>query len=446
MAEPMTRAGSRPVDVLLWSAPTAAGLVEARSALLRSLETTASVPALAEELRHERHHEYRGALVCQDRAEAVTALRKGTRLEGTRPARERPLVFLLGGVGDHYPGMSARLYESEPAFRDAVDECCAILSAQGCELRDVLCTAPDDAAARPADDLRAMVRARPVSQGALASTRLGQPAVFVVVYALARLLRSWGVRPAAMIGYSLGEYVAACLSGVLSLEDALRLVWWRARRIDELPPGAMLAVALPPDECGGWLGAELDLAAVNSPTQCVLGGPVAAVAAVERRLAEAGIAHRRVGARHAFHTRAMEPLAAELTAWVSANVRLSEPSVPYISNVTGTWMTGDQARDPAYWARHARGTVQLMPGLGVLWRELDLMAIELGPGESLCSFARHHPACGRDRLALVAPSLPAAPTGRPESAVLLGSLARLWVAGLDVDWARLTNTQTRREL
>jgi acyl transferase domain-containing protein len=370
----------------------------------------------------------------QNREAVVAALRHDIGLERSSLARERPLVFLLGGVGDHYPGMCAGLYESEPAFRDAVDRCHTVLSAQGCELRELLCT-PPATAPRPSGDLRSMVRAQPVPQGRLGSTRLGQPAVFVVVYALAQLLRSWGARPAAMIGYSLGEYTAACLAGVLSLEDALRLVWWRAQRIEELPPGAMLAVALSPDKASGWLGTELDLSAANSPHQCVLGGPVDAVAALEQRLTAQGVAHRRVGTRHAFHTRMMAPLAAELTAWVRTNVRLGEPRVPYVSNVTGTWVTNEQATDPAYWARHLLGTVQLMSGLGVLWEELDPMAIELGPGESLCSFARHHPACGRDRLALVQPSLPAAPTGHPESTVLLTSLARLWVAGLDVDWA-----------
>jgi acyl transferase domain-containing protein len=438
MADPLILAS--PVELLVWSAPTEAGRTEAEAAVLRALESGASVAELAEELRHRRQHEYRGALVCQDRESAVTALRKGRVLTANRTTR--PLAFLLGGVGDHYPGMTARLYASQPVFRDVVDRCCEILSAEGCELRETLCR-PPEVAPEPAGDLRAMLRAQPVPQGALSSTRLSQPAVFVVVYALARLLRDWGVRPAAMIGYSLGEYVAACLAGVLSLPDALRLVWWRAQRIEELPPGAMLAVALPPAEASGWLGTELDLAAANSPHQSVLGGPVAAVAAVQRALTAKGIAHRRVGTRHAFHTRMMEPLAGELTAWVRANVRLAEPSVPYLSNVTGNWMTGEQARDPGYWARHLCGTVQLVAGLGVLWAELDPMALELGPGSSLCSFARHHPACGRDRLALVQPTLPATPTEQPESAVLLASLARLWAAGLDVDWARFTNTDKK---
>jgi len=195
----------------------------------------------------------------------------------------------------------------------------------------------------------------------------------------------------------------------------------------------MVALPFAEDQVGRWLSPELQLAAVNSRAQCVVGGPVAAVADLERRLTEQRVAHRRVGTRHAFHTRMMEPLATELTRWVRANVRLREPRIPYVSNLTGAWISAAEAVDPSYWARHLCQTVRLMDGLGALWEEPDRVMLELGPGQSLCVFARHHPRCGRARLQSVLPTLPYAHERDPEPALLLGSLARLWVAGVDTD-------------
>lgn len=443
MAELSTSVATRPAELLVWSADTADELSAARHAVLARLEASPeSLPELACELQRAAHGAYRGALVCGDAESAVAALRHGRGLESRSPAVDPPLAILFSGVGDQYPGMGADLYESEPVFRDTVDLCCAVLDAEGCDLRDLL-VRPAEPGPAPARDLRSMLQARTVPQGPLATTRLGQPSVFVIEYALACLLRSWGVEPAVMIGYSLGEYVAACLAGVMSLVDALRLVWWRAQRIEGLEPGAMLAVAVARDEVGRWLGADLDVATVTSPFQTVVGGRRAAVADLERRLADAGVAFQRVGAHHGFHTRTMEPLGAELTAWVNSNISLREPDIPYVSNVTGTWIANGQATDPAYWAQHLTRTVELMSGLGALWRDVDPVAIELGPGEGLSSHARHHPACDRARLARVQPGLAAAFAGGSERAGLLTSLGRLWTAGLEVDWTRLANHETR---
>ncbi|MEU8263744.1 acyltransferase domain-containing protein [Micromonospora sp. NPDC048999] len=439
----LTTVATRPAELLVWSAGTAEALPPARQAVLGRLEAAPdSLPELAGELRHRAHGAYRGAVVGTDAASVAAALRRGRGLDGGQPALRRPVAFLFSGVGDQYPGMGAELYRSEPVFRAAVDRCCAVLGSDGCDLLDLL-VRPVEPPRLPGD-LRTMLRPRQVPQGPLATTRYGQPGVFVIEYALAQLVRSWGVEPAAMIGYSLGEYVAACLAGVMSLPDALRLVRWRAERIEELAPGGMLAVALTRDEIGPWLGTDLDVAAVTSPFQTVVGGPRAAMTDLEGRLTDAGVAYQRVGAHHGFHTRTMEPLGAELTAWVRANVRLAEPRIPYVSNVTGTWLSNAQAVDPAYWAQHLTRPVELMSGLGTLWRDVDPVAIELGPGEGLSSSARHHPACDRTRLARVQPGLTAAFAGRSETAGLLTALGRLWTAGLEIDWARFTNDTPRR--
>jgi acyl transferase domain-containing protein len=429
VAEALGAAGG-PWRLLRWSAASQgeldAQLTAAQAALARDLEAPlpASDPAPGS-LRH------RAALVARGRREAVAALERRNLHVGCASPRPLAPAFLLGGVGDHYPGMGRELYRDEPVFRDALDRCCSALGDGGDELRAALRL---DAAAGPAGirDPRALIGSGP-DQGALERTRLGQPAVFVVEYALAELLADHGVRPAAMLGYSLGEYVAACLAGVMSVAEAVRLVHWRAERIEELPAGAMVAVPFAEDQVARWLNPQLQLAAVNSRVQCVVGGPVAAVADLERRLAEQGVAHRRVGTGHAFHTRMMEPLAAELTDWVRANVGLREPRLPYVSNLTGTWITAGEAVDPSYWSRHLCRTVRLMDGLGTLWEEPDRVMLELGPGQSLCVYARHHPRCGRARLASVLPTLPHAHERDPEPALLLGGLARLWVAGAAMD-------------
>jgi acyl transferase domain-containing protein len=438
VSESTPKVATRPAELLTWSAATAEALPGARQAVLGALENApGALPELARELRARAPGPYRGALACADVESAVSALRRGRGLESPHPAARRPAAFLFSGVGDQYPGMGAELYESETVFRDAVDRCCAVLEAEGCDLRDLLVVRTE--AAPPDRDLRSLLRARPVPQGPLATTRLGQPGVFVVEYALAQLLRGWGVRPAAMIGYSVGEYVAACVAGVMSLPDALRLVWWRAQRIEELAPGGMLAVAVTRDEIGPWLVPGVDVAAVTSPFQTVVGGHRAALSGLERRLTDGGVAFQRVGAQHGFHTSAVEPLGPALTQWVRANVRLAAPRIPYVSNVTGTWITRAQATDPAYWARHLSRTVELMPGLGALWRDVDPVAVELGPGEGLSSYARQHPACDRARLTRVQPSLAPAFAGRSETTGLLTALGRLWTAGLEVDWTRFGN-------
>jgi surfactin synthase thioesterase subunit len=416
--------------LLRWSAASQEELDALLATGLADLARDPDAPLPASE-RRAGALRHRAALVARGRREAVAALRNRTLLAGCAAPRPLSPAFLLGGVGDHYPGMGRELYREEPVFRDALDRCCSALGDRGEELRAALRL---DAADAPAAirDPRALVGSG-LDQGALERTRLGQPAVFVVEYALAELLAAHGLRPAAMLGYSLGEYVAACLAGVMSMEDAVRLVQWRAERIEELPEGAMVALPFAEDQVGRWLSPELQLAAVNSRVQCVVGGPVAAVADLERRLTEERVAHRRVGTRHAFHTRMMEPLGTELTGWVRANVRLREPRIPYVSNLTGAWISAAEAVDPSYWARHLCQTVRLMDGLGALWEEPTRVMLELGPGQSLCVFARHHPRCGRARLAAALPTLPYAHERDPEPALLLGSLARLWVAGVDTD-------------
>jgi acyl transferase domain-containing protein len=353
----------------------------------------------------------------------------------------RPVGFLLAGVGEQYPGMVGELYRTEPEFRAAVDECCDVLR----YLLDVdiagLLTAPRRAGGS-ADPLRAMIKgdgaADPLAEQ-LARTEIAQPAVFVAEYALARLLGAWGLRPAMMLGYSVGEYVAACLAGVLSLPDALRLVAFRAGLIARLPAGAMLAVSLTPDQVGVRFGpladAGIGIAAINGADMTVVAGPVAAVDAFARRLEKAGEPFRRIATTHAFHTQTLAPAAEELIPWVKANLRPSGPRLPYISNLTGQLATEELVTDPEYWARHMVSPVRFADGLARVLADPDLVLLEIGPGRSLSAMARVHPGCSRERARLVVSSLPSAVDPRPDDQALTEGLASLWMAGVELDWA-----------
>ncbi|MCP4663471.1 MAG: amino acid adenylation domain-containing protein, partial [bacterium] len=278
---PAASGPSRPWQLLVVSARTPAALETSTERLAAHLDAApeATLADVAFTLRvGRRAFEQRRIVVCRDREDAVRALRgeeSGRLLSMASPARK--VAFLLPGIGEHYPGMGAGLYAQEAVFRDEIGRCVELTQSHlGCDLRRLLF--PEGSQDRPAAgglDLRAMLggsRAGGDASEELERTGFLHPAVFALEYALAKLWMSWGVRPAAMLGHSLGEYVAACLAGVFPLADALELVCERARLIGELPGGAMLAVTLPEDQMGPYLGAGVSLSAVNSPEVSVVAG------------------------------------------------------------------------------------------------------------------------------------------------------------------------------
>ncbi len=275
---------------------------------------------------------------------------------------------------------------------------------------------------------------------------MAQPIVFVVEYALARLLMLWGVRPQAMIGYSLGEYVAACLSGALSLEDALVLVARRAKLIQDLPAGAMLAVPLPEAEVRpllGDFGEGFAVAATNGPHFCVVGGPEPGISELDRRLTGRGVTCLRLATTHAFHTSMMEPAAAALTDF-ARTFTVGTPNIPYISNVTGTWITGADLQDPGYWARHMVRPVRFAEGLAELLRDADRAMVEVGPGGTLSALVRQHPGAGTGRVAVA--TLRRQSEEGSDVAALLDAVGRLWVEGVPLAAAGLFAGQRRRRV
>ena len=367
---------------------------------------------------------------------------------------------MFPGLGDHYLEMALELYQTEVVFRESIDHCAEVLkSLLNVDVRDVLypngTTAPvEPTGGRPAPqsglDLRNLLKRRPQPQADTATQTLNQtvfaqPVLFVIEYALAQLWMSWGVRPQAVIGHSLGEYVAACVGGVLSIEDALLLVAQRAQMIQDLPPGAMLSVMLPEEALVPQLGGHLSLAAVNAPSVCVVAGPPEEIEALERRLTQQGVASRRLQASHAFHSMMMDPIVEPFTR-LARMVTLKQPAIPYISNVTGTWITSAQAADPAYWGQHLRQPVRFAAGVRELWTAPGRILLELGPGQSLGSLALQQAQGDGKTERIVLPSLHVPYERQSDVAFLLQTVGKLWLAGGPIDWQKLTMGEERRRV
>ncbi len=426
----------RPWELLVLSARTPAALDAAAGRLREHLRAHPGLnlgDAAFTGQVGRRAFPHRLAVACRGVEDAVRALDGQGAMKQRRDVQEtrnRPVAFLFPGQGAQRAGMGRELYEAEPRFREEVDKACELLRpALGFDLRQVLLASGDELAE---------------AERRLARTDVAQPALFVVEHALARLWMSWGIRPHALLGHSLGEYVAACLAGVFSLKDALALVAERGRLMQGIEPGVMVAVSLPEAELPPYLDGDLSLASVNAPSRCVVSGPAAAVEALEARLAADGVAHRRLATAHAFHSRLTEPVLDAFGRAV-ARVRLSPPAIPCLSNLTGTWLQDAEATDPGYWVRHLRSTVRFDAAVEELLREPERVLLEVGPGRTLGSLVRQRAqgaaaAAGR----VIAASLG---EGRePEPAVLMDALGQLWTAGLKVDWAALHEGERRCRL
>ncbi|RKH06911.1 non-ribosomal peptide synthetase/type I polyketide synthase [Corallococcus carmarthensis] len=374
---------------------------------------------------------YRRAIACETPAEAIEKLRR----DGSVQLASSPLpevCFLFPGTGTQEAGMGAEWYRRAPAYREAFDECAAHFGRDlERELRAVLLT--NDGG--------------PHAQEALRVPSLGMAAIFTTEYALSRLLDAWGLHPTSLLGHSLGEYAAACLSGVLSLKQAVALVALRGRLCDALPPSGMLAVPLSEGMLVQELPSGLSLAAVNGPGQCVVSGALEPLEDFAARLRERGVKTKRLPLASGFHSELVESAMQPLTDLVRSMTSRS-PSIPMVSNVTGTWLTEDDAHDPTYWARHLRHTVRFSSGLELLLEDRERILVEVGPGQTLSALALLNPRVGRERLVLHTLGVPTGRRHPPESdeQALLHAVGQLWSAGFPVDWSKVRASGPRRRL
>jgi len=340
-----------------------------------------------------------------------------------------PIAFMFPGQAAQCVNMGLEIYAVEKSFRKTVDFCRRFLEPSlGFDLLQVLYP-PQDKANEAGEQIN--------------QTSITQPTLFVVEYATAKLWMEWGLNPETMIGHSIGEYVAACLAGVFSLEDALTLVAARGRLMNSMPTGSMLAVRAQENSIRQYLGEELSVAAVNGPSSCVLAGPTEAVETLHSRLSEDKVACRLLQTSHAFHSSMMEPVL-EPFRELFKNIKLNPPKIPFLSNLTGTWIDAGQAIDPDYWARHLRQTVRFADGLSELFKNPHRILLEVGPGQILASFAKQHGAKASDQVVLS--SFGYTRDGMADSAAMLNTLGRLWTLGAGVDWAAFHAGHTRRRI
>ncbi len=399
-----------------------------------------------------RAFEHRRAVLCRDRDSAVQALlSQDERYCYTGLAAARPRVaFLFPGLGNEYVGMGQELYGQERAYRVAVDRCAAIIrEISGESLTSQLF--PDQTVQSTDSDamnLRRMLsHDRQAPEKRFASDLVRHLASFTTGYALAELWQSYGVTPSAVLGHSLGEYVAACVAGVLSLESALRLVAQRFRIVERCTPaGSMLALGVPAETALELVsGQDVRASTVNSPKQCVVGGAPEGIRALQEQAAKLKLPHRLLESGHAFHTPLMAAATNELRAAVQSTP-CKPPVIPMISNVTGRWLKESDIRDPDYWCRHLTQPVRFAEGCATLAGQAEIL-LELGPGQDLGTWATQ--AAVQTGLGSAPPTIPSLRhlnDSRSDSVVFAVASARLWVAGVNLRFSLMHEGKLRRRV
>lgn len=328
---------------------------------------------------------------------------------------EPSLVFMLPGGGAQYSGMGFDLYESEPVYRDAFDSCLACLPSEF------------------ADRVRSLVFAekaeREDATKTLQTPTLTLTSLFATEYALAKLMFSWGAIPAAMIGHSMGENTAACLSGVISLHDAMNLVYLRGQLFERAPEGGMLSIPLPLDEAREYMSDDLGVAAVNAPELCVATGPKQSLLELQQRLEKDDVESTIVRINVAAHSKMLDEVLEDFRAYLKS-IKLSAPSIPFTSNLTGTWITDEQAMSPDYWVDHLRNTVKFAENIETVMKDSNRVLVEIGPGKTLTNLVRANIQQGF----AVMSSMRHPNETESDTVVAKRTLGSLWAHGAAIDW------------
>lgn len=438
LEEPPERPGSgpaRPYQLLLLSTKTATALEQASSNLRQFLQTHSStnLADIAYTLQVGRTpYKHRRFVLCQgatDACQSLDALSPDTT--GTRESIgcDREVVFVFPGQGSQYVNMGLNFYQSEPLFQSIVDQCAELLHPElKFDIRTLLYPEPGQEEAAAAE---------------LKKTIHTQPALFVVEYALAQLWMSWGIQPVALMGHSIGEFVAACLAGVFSLEDGLKLIAARGKMMWELPAGSMLSVRSGVDQVRPYLTDQLAIAAINSPSLCVISGPTPAIETLEATLNSEEMACKRLHTSHAFHSTMMDDMMAPFKA-LCADISLSPPQIPFVSTATADWITDNQATDPQYWADHLRATVRFAESVQTLWQQPERILLEVGPRTTTTTLARQQIKDKQTQVAIASLSKTAA--DQQELMAVTKALGQLWLAGVSLDWQQFYRLEDRHRV
>ena len=384
---------------------------------------------VAHTLKQGRHaFDHRRVLVAETHEEAAALLEEGDPCRvftHERLGDDPDVVFMFPGGGAQHAGMARDLYETEPVFAEWMDRGLDHLTARlGHDIRATWLPAPDDSAA---------------AEARLRQPSMQLPLLMIVEYALAKLWMSWGIRPAALIGHSMGENTAAALAGVMGFEDCIDLVLLRGRLFDGVAPGGMLSVALPVAEVEALVGGDLDIASVNAPGLCAVSGPREALGRFEERLVARGVECQRIPIDIAAHSRMLDPILPEFRAFLRG-LDLQVPQIPFVSNQTGDWITAEQATDPDYWAGQLRYCVQFADGMARLAERRDRVFFEVGPGRALTSLARMAPGV---RAGQVIAALRHPRDAVPDDRYLMEVVGRFWACGVEADWAQIWGAARR---
>ena len=432
---PVSLPSQQPCHVLLLSAKTPAALDAAARNLADHLEQHPELdPAdVAHTLRVGRQvFAYRRSISCRTLADAIEGLRQpyaAQRAQTVPGGGSPPAVFLFPGGGTQYIDMGKAMYQSEAVFRGVIDECAALLKPIiDIDLIELLF--PDQTRRDEASAL-------------LARTHYMLPALFAIEYGLVKQFEAWGIRPSAMVGHSLGEYVAATVAGVFTLRDALYVVSERGRLISSLPTGNMLAVLQSPAQLQSRLGDGLWLACENASDACTIAGTPKATERLAEQFAAEGIDHQLLRTWPGSHSGLMEPILADFHA-VFDGIELHAPSVPYLSNLSGDWIRAEQATDPAYWVSHLHQTVRFGSALRRLLDNPAHVYLEVGAGHTLSNLLKREAGVGRPLASVT--SLPRVGAGPCALRAAYSALGQLWSAGCAIDWSMFSRGESRRRL
>ena len=422
-------------QLIVLSAKTESALNSASRNLAKALsEETLDFADVAHTLQvGRRAYKFRRAVACKDAIDAIGLL-NGEDSEGSKrvvdgQSGDQPasLVFMFPGGGAQYSGMGRTLYESESVYRDAFDAC------MGCLDVDF------------ADNLKQLIFAPPEQMEAATKT-LQEPSLtltslFATEYALARQLMAWGAQPTALIGHSMGENTAACIAGVMSLKDAMNLVLIRGQLFERSPEGGMLSISMSIDEARGYMPPDMDVAAINSPDLCVASGSVANIDALQTALESAEVDCHRVRINVAAHSRILESILADFEAYLNS-IELSVPEIPFTSNLTGDWITDEQATSPSYWVDHLRNTVRFADNVETVLKDGDSVLVEIGPGKTLTNLALSN-AAGHGA---IFNSMRHSSEAGCDAETALRTLGRAWASGASIDWEAYRGDERRQRI
>ncbi|HSL90086.1 MAG TPA: acyltransferase domain-containing protein, partial [Ignavibacteriaceae bacterium] len=425
---------SKPWQLLVWSAKTKPSLenISSRFADFLNDEKNINLADVAFTLQSGRKEfSHRQILVCNsvsEAAEALTAKDNKKIIKSYHEGTEPSVIFMFPGQGAQYVNMGKGLYKSEKIFREIVDHCAEYL--------------------RPYLELDIRELLYPINNNVetakkLEQTVFTQPALFIIEYALAKILLSFDIKPAAMIGHSIGDYVAACLAGIFSVEDALYIIAMRARLMQKQEPGSMLSLGLSEKEANIYINDEISIAAINSPNLTVLSGPTEKIRKLSEELAELNIDNKLLYTSHAYHSKMMEP-ALKPFVMEFDKISLNKPSSPFISSLSGTWITNEQATSPDFWASQLRDTVRFSDGIQELQKKNNLVFIELGPGRALSTMVSQH---RNDNVKQVSITTLTQPNEKNDDQTnILNAVGKLWLSGLSINWNLIRQNEKRRRV